>query len=81
MRDSLRDELAKFNFTEKMQLVRDYNNALKENHPIECSLKQLVERHYIPANNSELLKMMKYIALNSAWITITEVDEYMKGNM
>jgi hypothetical protein len=81
MNDELRDALLKLNFTEKLQLVRDYNNALKENYPIECSLKQLVERYRIPADNSELLELMKNIALNSAWIAMTEVDEHMKGNM
>ena len=62
MNDELRDALLKLNFSEKLQLVRDYNNALKENYPIECSLKQLVERYCIPANNSELLELMKNCA-------------------
>lgn len=68
-------------FTEKMQLVRDYNNALKENYPIECSLKQLIERHRIPANNSALFEMMKTTALSAAFMLVTEIDEYMKGNL
>ena len=65
MDDILRDALLKLSFKDNLQLVRDYNNALKENYPIECSLKQLIERHRIPANNSVLFEMMKKIGWKS----------------
>ena len=81
MNDELRDALLKLNFTEKMQLVRDYNNALKENYPIECSLKQLIEKYRIPANNSALFEMMQTVALSASFMLATELDNYMKGDL
>lgn len=76
MDDILRDALLKLSFKDKLQLVRDYNNALKENYPIECSLKQLVEQHRICASNQELLEAMKNIALNISFSIVLETLEY-----
>ena len=76
MNDELRDVILKLSFKDKLQLVRDYNNALKENFPIECSLKQLVEQHHICSNNQELLEVMKNIALNISFSIVLETLEY-----
>ena len=66
MNDKLRDEISKLSFKDRLQLVRDYRDMLKENYIADCSLKQLVDSYNTTSNNLELLEFMKNIAMDTA---------------